>query len=74
MLKYYAIIPAYNEEAFMRITLESIAAQTVLPAKVVVVNDNSTDNTAAIVTEFAREHAWLSLVNKKIGHHTPSRK
>ena len=65
MLKYYAIIPAYNEEAFMRITLESIAAQTVLPAKVVVVNDNSTDNTAAIVTEFAREHAWLSLVNKK---------
>lgn len=65
MLKYYAIIPAYNEEAFMRITLESIAAQTVLPAKVVVVNDNSTDKTAAIVTEFAREHAWVSLVNKK---------
>ena len=65
MLRYYAIIPAYNEEAFMKATLESIAAQTVLPSKVVVVNDSSTDNTAAIVTEFAKDHQWLSLVNKK---------
>lgn len=65
MLKYYAIIPAYNEEAFMGATLESIAAQTVLPSKVVVVNDNSTDATAAIVSEFEKQHPWLSLVNKR---------
>ncbi|HYD91409.1 MAG TPA: glycosyltransferase family A protein, partial [Flavobacterium sp.] len=64
MLKYYAIIPAYNEEAFMVATLESIAAQTVLPSKVVVVNDNSTDATAVIVSEFEKQHPWLSLVNK----------
>lgn len=64
-MKYYAIIPAYNEEAFMEITLQSIAAQTVLPSKLVVVNDNSADNTAAIVSEFAKKHPWISLVNKK---------
>lgn len=64
-MKYYAIIPAHNEEAFMGLTLESLAEQTVLPAKVVVVNDNSTDNTAAIVTDFAQKYPWISLVNKQ---------
>jgi glycosyltransferase involved in cell wall biosynthesis len=64
-MKYYAIIPAHNEEAFMGVTLESLAAQTVLPTKAVVVNDNSTDGTAAIVTAFAQKYPWISLVNKQ---------
>jgi len=64
-MKYYAIIPAHNEEAFMGVTLESLAAQTVLPAKAVVVNDNSTDGTAAIVTAFSHKYPWISLVNKQ---------
>ncbi|WP_116787067.1 glycosyltransferase [Flavobacterium psychrotrophum] len=63
-MKYYTIIPAHNEEAFMGVTLESLAAQTILPAKAVVVNDNSTDRTAAIVQEFAAKYPWISLVNK----------
>lgn len=63
-MKYYTIIPAYNEEAFMAATLQSLAAQTVLPAKAVVVNDNSTDRTAEIVQEFTDKYSWLSLVNK----------
>ena len=63
-MKYYTIIPAYNEEAFMAATLQSLAAQTVLPAKAVVVNDNSTDRTAQIVEEFTKKHSWLCLVNK----------
>lgn len=48
----------------MGVTLESLAAQTILPAKAVVVNDNSTDRTAAIVQEFATKYPWISLVNK----------
>lgn len=64
-MNYYVIIPAYNEAAFIRVMLESLAAQTILPAKAVVVNDNSTDDTAAIVSEFATKYPWLTLVNKK---------
>ena len=64
-MKYYAIIPAHNEEAFMGVTLNSLAAQTVLPARAVVVNDNSTDGTAAIVQEYADKYPWISLVNKQ---------
>lgn len=64
-MKYYIIIPAYNEEAYIKLTLESIAQQTVLPAKVVVVNDNSTDSTKAIVEHITMKYAWLTLVNKQ---------
>jgi glycosyltransferase involved in cell wall biosynthesis len=64
-MKYYVIIPAYNEEAFMAGTLQSLLEQTVLPSKVVVVNDNSTDNTAAVVFAFAEKYPWITLVNKE---------
>lgn len=63
-MKYYIIIPAHNEADFIELTLKSIASQTLLPSKVVVVNDNSTDATASIVTEFIKTHDYISLVNK----------
>lgn len=63
-MKYYVIIPAHNEEAFMGVTLDSLAAQTIRPAKAVVVNDNSTDRTGEIVSQYAAKYPWISLVNK----------
>lgn len=63
-MNYYIIIPAHNEAAFIGLTLESLASQSVLPSKVVVVNDNSTDKTEEIVLAFAEKHPWLALVNK----------
>jgi len=63
-MKYYIIIPAHNEADFIGLTLNSISTQTLLPSKVVVVNDNSTDATASIVTEFIKTHDYISLVNK----------
>lgn len=63
-MKYYIVIPSHNEEKFIALTLDSLVKQTVLPAKVVVVNDNSTDRTADIVKSFAEKHPWISLVNK----------
>ena len=63
-MNYYIVIPAHNEEAFIALTLDSLISQTVLPKKVVVVNDNSTDKTAEIVTAYAKENPFISLVNK----------
>lgn len=63
-MKYYIVIPTYNEEQFIALTLQSLADQTVLPTKVVVVNDNSTDRTPDIVLDFVKKHPWISLVNK----------
>ena len=61
-MNYYIVIPSYNEEKFIGLTLQSLVEQTVLPKKVVVVNDNSTDDTAAIVADFAQRHSWITLV------------
>ncbi len=63
-MNYYIVIPAYNEEAFIALTLQSLISQTVLPKKVVVVNDNSTDKTAEIVLAFAKDNPFITLVNK----------
>jgi glycosyltransferase involved in cell wall biosynthesis len=63
-MNYYIVIPAHNEEAFIALTLQSLLSQTLLPKKIVVVNDNSTDETAKIVLDFAKENPFITLVNK----------
>jgi len=62
-LNFYIIIPAHNEEACIKQTLDSLATQTLLPKQVIVVNDNSTDVTQQIVEEFTSKYPWISLVN-----------
>lgn len=63
-MNYYIIIPTYNEEKFISLTLQSIVEQTVLPSKVVVVNDGSTDKTEDIVNSFVEKYSFISVVNK----------
>ncbi len=64
-MKYYIVIPAHNEEKFIGLTLDSLLNQTVLPSKVVVVNDNSTDKTSEIVEEFSKKNSFISVLEKK---------
>ena len=64
-MNYYLVIPAHNEATLINLTLQSLVSQTVLPKRIVVVNDNSTDNTEALVNAFAKEHPYISLVNKE---------
>ncbi|TPD69965.1 glycosyltransferase [Flavobacterium microcysteis] len=63
-MNYYIVIPAHNEEAFITLTLQSLVEQTLPPAKVVVVDDNSTDSTSTIVREFAAQYPFIDLVQK----------
>ena len=63
-MHYYIVIPSHNEESLISLTLQSLVEQTVLPTKIVVVNDNSTDNTEAIVSSFVLKYPFISLVNK----------
>lgn len=46
------VIPAYNEEDHIARCLEAIAKQTVKPLEVIVVDNNSTDRTAAIAEQY----------------------
>lgn len=49
----------------MRSTLESVVAQSLQPALWVVVDDGSTDDTAAILQEYARRHPWMRIVTRR---------
>lgn len=64
-MNYYLVIPTHNEEAFISLTLDSLVNQTVPPAKIVVVNDNSTDGTEDIVLSYIKKYPYITLVNKK---------
>jgi len=55
------IIPAFNEETLIVKCLQSLAAQTPAPDEVLVVDNNSTDGTAARVQEFIASHAELNV-------------
>lgn len=61
-MKYVLITPACNEEAFITKTLDSMAAQTHLPERWVIVDDGSTDRTAEIVQAYAARLPWIELV------------
>ena len=47
------IIPAYNHARFLGACVESALGQTLAPAEVIVVDDGSTDDTAAVLERFS---------------------
>jgi glycosyltransferase involved in cell wall biosynthesis len=51
-LRISVVIPVYNEAGRIGACLESIAAQTVRPFEVVVVDNNSTDDTREVVSRY----------------------
>jgi biofilm PGA synthesis N-glycosyltransferase PgaC len=63
-MQYVLITAARNEEAFIGKTLESVVAQTRRPERWVIVDDASTDRTAAIVKEYASRHQWIELLQR----------
>jgi glycosyltransferase involved in cell wall biosynthesis len=62
--RYVLISPCRNEAQYMRQTLDSVAAQTIRPAKWVIVDDGSSDDTPRILREYARRFAWIEIVTR----------
>ena len=60
---YVLVTPSRNEAAFIEKTLESVVRQTVLPAKWVIVNDGSTDETGTAAAKYAEKYPWIEVVN-----------
>ncbi len=47
------IIPAYNEERYLSACLEAVAAQSVKPYEVIVVDNNSSDSTSLVASKYS---------------------
>ena len=53
-MKLSVIIPVYNVEKYLRECLESVVNQTLQDIEIICVNDGSTDSSALILDEYAR--------------------
>lgn len=74
-MDFYIVIPAHNEADSIGLTIHSLVNQTLKPKQIVVVNDNSTDNTESIVDSYVKKHSFISLVNNKSSNqHLPGSK
>jgi glycosyltransferase involved in cell wall biosynthesis len=63
-MKYVLITAARNEESFIKKTLDSVATQTVLPERWIIVDDGSTDCTPEIVESYTKRHPWIQLLRR----------
>ncbi len=55
------VIPVFNEEVHLKACLDSIAAQTIAPDEVIVVDNNSTDSTV----EIAKNYPFVIVISEK---------
>lgn len=61
---YLLVSPCRNEAQYMRQTLDSVIAQSIRPAKWVIVDDGSTDSTPRILQEYADKYDWIDIVTR----------
>lgn len=54
-IKLSVVIATYNGEKYIKEQVESIISQTYQPAEIIIVDDNSTDNTVCIVESLLKE-------------------
>jgi CDP-glycerol glycerophosphotransferase len=59
------VVPVYNVEEFLHSCLDSVAAQTFGDLEVIMVDDGSTDGSAAIAQEFAARDPRFRLVSQE---------
>lgn len=65
--RYLIVSPVKDEGRYVERTLRSVAAQTVLPIRWILVDDGSSDETPAILARHARDCPWITVVTRRNG-------
>ncbi|MBQ3194492.1 MAG: glycosyltransferase family 2 protein [Oscillospiraceae bacterium] len=71
--KITVVVPAYNTAPWLERSLDSLMAQTYENLEVVVVNDGSTDDTAAVLDAYAAKEPRVRAIHKENGGVTSAR-
>jgi glycosyltransferase involved in cell wall biosynthesis len=60
---FSVVIPLYNKENFIEVTLKSVLNQSYTNFEVIIINDGSTDNSAQIISKF--DNSRIRVFNKE---------
>ncbi len=63
--RYVLITPCRDEDDYGQRTLDSVMRQTVLPARWVIVDDGSTDDTPRLLAEAAAKAPWITIIRRE---------
>jgi len=63
--RYLVVMPCRNEEDHVGRTIETMIAQTLLPALWIIVDDGSSDRTPEILKKAAEEHDFIKIVRRE---------
>ena len=67
------VVPAYNNAPWLPRCLDSLLAQTYDNLEIIVVNDGSSDDTAAVLDGYAAKHDRIKAIHKENGGVTSAR-
>jgi glycosyltransferase involved in cell wall biosynthesis len=58
-------VPVYNAEKYLKRCIDSLLCQTLQTIEILCVNDGSTDNTSAILDEYAQKDSRITVFNQE---------
>jgi biofilm PGA synthesis N-glycosyltransferase PgaC len=64
-LSYVVITPVRDEAEHIVKTIDSMAAQTILPQKWIIVDDGSTDHTSEIIEAASAKYPWIYVIHRR---------
>lgn len=64
MYKVSIIIPVYNAEKYLKKCIDSVLGQTLKEIEIILINDGSTDNSATILDEYAKNHKNIKVIHQ----------
>ena len=74
-MNIYIVIPVFNEEENLNDSIDSIVNQTLLPKKLLLVNDSSTDDSETILKKYTNKFSWIEYITIKSKQvHVPGEK
>ncbi len=66
MKKISVVVPVYNVEHFLAQCLNSLVSQTYKNLEIIIVDDESADNTACIYNKYAKMDKRIRIIKQKM--------
>ncbi len=65
MVKISVVMPVYNAEDYLEMSLKSVSNQEIKDIELICVNDGSTDNSTNIINKFAKDNDFIKVINQE---------